>query len=794
MNDLKFAFRQLRKHPGFTAAAVLTLALGIGANTAIFSVIHGVLLKPLPYEDPGKLVQVFEEPSKGSRTAVSGGAFQDWKEHGKLLEEISVISGADMNLTGGQQPERVSGLQVSASFPRLLRARPLYGREFLPAEDQLGHDNKVVILTHRFWKRRFASDTNLVGQTIRFNQENYTVVGVLPPKALPAGDIGFIVPFVFGTADWQSSRGDQRFSVIARLKPGVTMEQAQSELASIKQRLQSEYPKWKESWSVLVRPMQEQIIANVRPTLLVLLGAVAFVLLIACANVANLLLAKSASRTKEMAIRAALGASPGRVMRQMLSESVLLALIGGGLGLAVAYLGLHLLTSFAGQALPRAYEVRLDLAVLGFSVLISLGTGLLFGVLPAWRIRAPNLNIELKEGGRGSKSASRQRVQSALIVGEVALSLVLLVGAGLLLKSFFHLSNVPPGFDTQKVLGMDWSLPERKYPSSEHRARFFHQVFERLEALPGVEAAGMATTLPMIGWGYGSPVKVEGRANQPEFGYSSSYDFVAGNYFRALGIPLLKGRSFSERDNSTNAPRMAILNEALARKIFPNEEPVGKQIRFWDQLWEVVGIAGNVRHDGLDGQSSERVYLPQAFCPWSGSLVVRTKIPPLNLADQIRKEILAVDPDQPVSNVRTLEQAVARSLATRRLALTLLGVFAGIALLLAGIGLYGVMAYSVAQRTQEIGIRMALGAMRRDVLGMVLRRGMSLTLLGVLMGLIGSMLLTRYMTAQLYEISPTDPLTLTSVALFLMGVALVACLIPARRATKIDPMEALRYE
>jgi len=541
-------------------------------------------------------------------------------------------------------------------------------------------------------------------------------------------------------------------------------------------------------------PLHEVMTDKVKSTLFVLLGAVGFVLMIACANVANLLLAKAASRHKEMAIRAALGASRWRVVRQVMTESIVLALLGGSLGVSLAFVGVDVLSKLSEDTLPLVHEISLDTGVLAFSLILSLLTGIAFGLVPAMQVSAPELNNTLKEGGRGSANGTHNRIRGALIVSEVAVALVLLVGAGLLLKSFWRLWNTPTGFDPKGALALDISLPEAKYPDGERRARFLHQVFQKIEALPGIEAASMVTSIPMAGLSMGSAVRDERRPDQSEFRYVVSQDFIAGNYFRAMGIPLLKGRAFTERDNSTNAPRTVVLNDSLVKKVFPNDDPVGKRVRFWGQVWDVVGVVGSVRHDGLSGQLKERIYLPQAFWRGSGTLVVRTRGKPLMFAEAIRREILALDSDQPVSNVRTLGQVVAHSVGGQRLALTLLGVFASVALGMAAIGLYGVLAFSVNQRTHEIGIRMALGARRRDVLELVITQGMGLTLLGLAIGLGGSFALTRLIANQLYQVKPTDPLTFLSVTAALLLVALAACVLPARRATKVDPMETLRYE
>ena len=795
-NDLRFALRQLLKNPGFTAVAVLTLALGIGANTAIFSTVNGVLLKPLPYSEPGQLVMVYEDESGDGRglTAVAGGVFIDWKEQATCFDALSVISGTDMNLTGGEVPERLSGSQVSASFLNILRVKPIIGRGFSADEDQLGQDNKVVILSYELWQRRFGGNQSFVGRSIRLSGEQYTVIGVLPPKAPPFGNAQFLVPFVFGTDDWQKSRDDQRFMVIARLKAGISLAQANAELKALKQRLLPVYSKGKQKWGFQAKSVHEVVTSDVKPTLLMLFGAVGFVLLIAAANVANLLLAKAASRQKEMAIRAALGASRWRVMRQVLTESVVLAALGGGLGVLLAYLGVDALSKLREETLPLAREVAVSSRVLAFSVLVSLVTGIVFGLMPALRACAPDLNTTLKESSRGSTTSGHNRVRASLIVSEVALAVVLLVGSGLLLRSFWNLWNSPTGFNPHNALALDISLPETKYPTGERQARFLDQIIERIEALPGVEAASEATTIPMIGWSLGSPVKVEGRVNQPEEGYGSAYDFVASHYFRALGIPVLRGRDFAPQDNSTNSPRVCVFNDALAEKVFPKENPIGQRIRFWGDLWEVVGVVGSVRHNALNAPAYERIYLPQAFSPWTGTLIVRTKSKPMQFAEAIRKEILALDAEQPISNVRTLEDTIAKSVAGRSFALLLLGLFAAVALGLAAIGLYGVLAFAVTQRTNEIGIRMALGAGRPNVVMLVVKHGMALTLLGVCIGLCASFGLTRIIQNQLYQVGPADPVSFGIVTVVLLLVALLACWIPARRASRVDPMTALRCE
>jgi predicted permease len=805
--DLRYGVRMLLKNPGFTAVAALTLALGIGANTAIFSVVNGVLLKPLPYDQPDQLVNLWEAAPWGL-SDVSPGAFIDWRDGAESLEALSVVHGASMNLAGDGQPERLIGLTVSASYLRVLRIQPMLGRGFLPGEDKPDGDNKVVVISHGLWQRRFGADPGVIGRAIRLNSEQHTVIGVLPPKAALAGqdrneDRQFLIPFVFGTGERDTTRGNHLFNVIARLNPSVTREQAQAELTAIKRRLQSLYPKYKEDWTVKAAPLHESVTGGVKTTLLMLMGAVGFVLLIACANVANLLLAKAASRRKEMSIRVALGASRLRVIRQVLTESSLLGLLGGSLGVVLAYWGAQALSDWSGGALPRIEDVAVGGRARSFSLLVSVGAGLLFGLVPALQVSAPNLNETLKEGSRSSGAGAGHRMRSGLIVAEVALALTLLAGAGLLVRSLFRLLDVEPGFNPQNTLAMDLSLPQAKYPaSSDARSRFLHSIFEKLERAPGVEAIGMASSAPMSGVYNGTEVK---RADRPEQEYHSMFNSVSGNYFSALGIPLLRGRVISDRDdftndlNFTNDQLVVIINEALAKRIFPNEDPLGKRLRFWnykgrDLEWEIIGIVGNVRQMRLDDAFLDRFYIPQAFFSQGGSLVVRTKGEPLALAESIRKEILALDSEVPLSNIRTMDQVISGSLSDRRFTLTLLGIFAAAALGLAVIGLYGVMAYAVTQRAHEIGVRMALGARRADVMWLVLRQGMRLTTLGLAVGLAGAVALTRVLRNHLYEISPTDATTFVSVSLLLVLVALLACLIPARRATKVDPMVALRRD
>jgi putative ABC transport system permease protein len=796
MNDLKFACRQLLKNPSFTAVAVLTLALGIGATTAIFSVINGVLLKPLPFEQPGQLVNLWESHRTNPRNEVSGGVFLDWREHSTCLEGLSALGSVEANLTGTGRPERIKGLRVCADYFRILREQPQIGRGILTEEDQPGGETKVVALSHGLWQRRFGADTNVLGKSILLDGERRTVVGVLQPDALATeSEVEFLIPFVFGAEGWHRSRTSHSLRAIARLKPGVTPEQARAELAAIKERLQPEYPKWKEDWSVSVVPMHEQVTGEVKPTLLILLGAVGCLLLVACANVANLLLSKAVARQREMAVRAALGASRWRMIRQVLTESVVLAGLGGAFGVLIAYWGVETLLAWSEGPVRRLAEAQVDWQMLGFTLLIALGTGVFFGLFPALQLSGPGLEPVLKEGRRGVVTGSRGKLQSGLIIAEVGLALMLLTGAGLLVRSFAKLMHVAPGFIPQNALAMDLSIPNTKYSDDLAKSAFVQRLVDRVGAVPGVETAGFTINRPMQGWSGDTAVQVVGRRNQPDPGYLARYDGVAGDYFGAVGIPVLRGRTFSRADNFTNAAPVAIFNQTLARQVFADEDPIGKRIRVGsNRSYEIVGLVGDVRQTRLDDDRADRFYVPHAFLGDNGTLIVRTRAAPSSLAEPIRKAILEVDADQPVSNVHTLEQDIALSVSARRHTMTLLGVFAGAALGLAALGLYGVLAHAVALRRNEIGIRMALGAQRRDVLLLIVRRGLGLTLVGLALGAGGAFALTRTLRRHLYEVDPTDPITFVSAALLLVTVAWLACLLPARRAAQVDPMAALRTE
>jgi len=799
LQDLRFGARILIKSPGFATMAVLMLALGIGANTAIFSMVYGVLFRPLPYEQAGQLVRVSEDSEGGT---VAAGVFLDWKEHSTLFEGLSLVRGTQFNVTGNPDPERVKGWTVSANILNVLGVRPNLGRDFLPQEDQAGHDNKVALLADSLWKRRFDSDTNIVGRIISLDSETYSVVGVLKPGALVWSDTEVIVPDVIHQS-MREKRTLQIFSVFGRLKPGVTIGQGEAELRGIKKRLESQYPKWKADWRSTLVPFNEAIAGHMKPALLILWGAVLGVLLIALSNVANLLLVRASARQREMAIRAALGASPWRMVRQALTESMLLGLIGGGLGILFALWGIKLLPrlfSHFGDPIDYfTWAVRLDLRVLTFSLLLSLLTGIIFGLVPALKASAaPDLNYTLKDGGRLSPGISRTRFRNALVVAEVALSLMLLVTMGVFLKSLTGLLRVPTGYKSENAMAMDISLPRTKYGDQSSEAQFFQQLFDQLAGRPEIDAVASVSTMPMQSSWTGQ-VFVEGRKDQPAEGYNFiPFDRIRGQYFRAMGIPIRQGRDFTEADYSANAAPVCLFDDELAKKLFPDEVPLGRRIRLWNTVYEIVGITGNIRHDSLIQNKTEgRLYVSRL--KWSPenteTLVVRTSSNhPLALSEMVRKEILKIDPDQPVANVRTLERDIFKSVVNTRVTLQLLSLFGGFALLLAAIGLYGVMASEVCQRTNEFGVRVALGAQRADVLKLVLKKGMRLTLLGIVIGFVGMLTITRLISTQLYEIKTTDPLTLAVVGLGLGVVAFLACWIPAFRAAKVAPMVALRYE
>jgi putative ABC transport system permease protein len=799
LQDLRYGARMLVKQPGFTLIAVLTLALGIGANTAIFSIVNAVLLRPFAYPAPERLVIVQERYTAGGMT-VSYPNFADWQAQQTVFEGISAVRGNEsFNLTGTGEPERLSGRLVSAAFLSTLGIKPQLGRDFLAEEDQPGAA-PAVMLSYGFWQRRFGNDPSVIGKQLTLNNQSYTVIGVTPANfqyGLPA-DV--TVPINLQAERFRNRGSDPGIGVVARLKPNLSQQQAETEMNAIAARLEQQYPATNKGRRVLLTPLHESVVGNVRQPLLILLGAVGLVLLIACANVANLLLVRAASRQKEMAVRVALGASRATLVRQLLTESVLLAALGATLGILLAFWGTSLIAAQLPEGIPRLQEARVDAPVLLFTLLVSLLTGLLFGLFPALQASRPNLTEGLKEGERGS-SGTRQRLRSTLVVAEVALTLTLLVGAGLLVQSFRRVLAVDPGFTPNNLLTMQVSVNN---PDGQQIANFFEQLQQNVRHLPGVKAVAVSNGLPFEGANHPTFL-IEGRpipkANKPN---GQRYT-VSPDYFQTLGIELLKGRVFSVQD-TRDSPRVIVIDESLARQYFPDEDPIGKRIKqsVDSPSLEIVGVVRHVEPYGLDREASGVAQFYNNFnqTPLQSlpggvrriNVLVRTEVEPLGLVSAVRAQIAALNKDQAVFNVRTMEQAVAQSIAPRRFSMLLLMVFALVALALASLGIYGLLSYTVAQRAREIGVRMALGAQGSDVLRLMIRQGMKLVFVGIAIGLAASLALTRTMKTLLFGISASDPLTFAGIALLLTFVALLACWIPARRATKVDPLTALRTE
>ncbi|HJQ26937.1 MAG TPA: ABC transporter permease [Blastocatellia bacterium] len=801
IHDLRYAVRLLVRQPGFTLTALLALAIGIGATTIIFSVVNAVLLRPLPFPQAQRILRIEEQHGQTERTTnLTYASFIDLAAQAETVEHLAACRFSTANLTDGIEPRQVSVLAVSAGYFSALGVVPVLGRTFLPAED-LPEGGNVVMLSHQLWQQRYGADPDFIGKTIKLGSSVATVVGVMPQgfrAGYPlAGQYDLWVPLV-ATGNLRANRRSHLLGVIARIKPNVTLEQARAELNTIARRIEQQNPGIDPDMNLSAVGLQDRLVAPLRQTLLVFFCAVGLLLLIACANVANLLLARAATREKEMAIRAALGAGRLRLVRQVLTESALLAAAGGTLGLLLTVWGTQLVRQLDPTNFPRINEVSLDVRVLGFALLVSLLTGLLFGLAPALQLPRQALYETLKDGGRGNTGVRRAWLRQALVVAEVALTLVLLIGAGLLASSFVRLMQVNRGFDPTDVLTISLNLPASKYPTGAQQTTILKQMLEHVAAAPGVRSAGLISVLPFTG-GPATDFVIEGRppveANQEPV---ADIRICDADYFRTLSIPLRAGRTFTERDNA-EAPRVLLINEEMARRYWPGESPLGQRVTMKD--WgppltgEVVGVVGDVKADGLDSETRPMIYWPYPQFPGTfNNLVIRAAGEPRDVVAAVKSEVWLVDHEQPLSRIQTMEEVIAGSVAPRRFNMLLLGIFAALALTLAAIGLYGVIAYTVAQRTHEIGVRMALGAQSRDVLRLVILQGGSLALIGVGAGLLAALALTRAMASLLYGVSATDPLTFVLIPLLLTLVALLACYLPARRASKVDPLVALRYE
>jgi putative ABC transport system permease protein len=812
--DFRYGFRTLMKNPAFSVVAILAIMLGTGANSAIFSVVNAILLRPLAFNEPDRLVMVWGNNVKSGvpQYPLSVLDFLDYREHNQVFEQVASFAYEDFNLSAGEEPEHYPGSIVSANFFSLLGVNPTVGRAFAPEEDQAGAD-RVVILSNGLWKRRFGADPNLVGQTILLNGASFTVVGVMPsnfqspnaqdnpqiwvPMSFDGGD-PFRLPASAGGSEFKNRT--HRFLIgVARLKPGVTISQAQADMETVARQIEQQYPDINTGLSVNIVSLHKQIIGNIKPALLVLLVAVGSVLLIACANVANLLLARAAGRQKEFAIRAALGAGRLRLIRQLLTESLLLALIGGALGLLFAFAGIKLLLSLNPPNIPRLGEINVDGRVLGFTLLVSILTGVVFGLVPALQASRPDLNETLKEGSRGSTGGrGRQQVRGLIVISEVVVTTVLLIIAGLMIKSFWSLQNVNPGFNPANTLTMMVNLAPAKY-SETHQVRDFYDVLlKRIETLPGVQSVGAVTNLPLTSTVVRFRFTIDGRPPAtPGERLVATTGAVNSNYFRAIGIPLLKGRYFTEQDRDKSPP-VIIINDTMARRYWPGEDPIGRRMTLPSLggiSREIVGVVGDIKHSGLDTESGAQMYLPYPQQPWNFmSLVVRAQSDPTKMAGAVRHEIAALDTNQSAYDVKTMQQVVSESVSQPRLYTLLLGVFAAVAMILAAVGIYGVMNYLVTQRIHEIGIRMALGAQASHIFKMIVGQGMLLVLIGVVAGLVAAFLLTRIMESLLFGVSARDLATFLGIPIVLAVVAFLSIYIPARRAMRVNPMVALRQE
>ena len=804
LQDLRHGARLLLRSPGFTLVAVAALAIGIGATTAIFSVIHTLLIEPLPYKDADRLAIVWEHnlPRDRKNNVVSPGNFIHWREMQRSFLDMAGISGSvglsfKVTITGAGEPEEVPMQLVTASFFPMLGVNPVQGRPFTAEEDK--PNSRVAVMSDRLWKRKFSGDTGLLNRTVTIGGHAYTVVGIMPPGfSYLDKTVDVWLPMGFN-AQARTPRG-RWMNVAARLKPGVTFEQAQQDMTRVHAALTQMFPDFNTGWTARVVPLREELTGKVRPALLILAAAVGFVLLIACANVANLLLSRATSRQRELAVRAALGAGRGRIVRQLLAESLVLAAAGGVGGLLLAWWALNLLRAVVAEKLPiqRLEAVGVDGWMLAFTLGASILSGVLFGIVPALTASGPALNDALRDGGRSGSTARGNRVRAAFVVTEIALALMLLVGAGLLIRSFMHVLNTNPGFESERTITMDVAVPGSRYPEATNRIEFFTRLLDRASALPGVHAAGAISFLPLAGMGAATAYEVVGQPPPPK-GEDHVCDVrVATNgYFEALRIPLLRGRWFNEND-ANDVKNRVIINEAMARRHWPGEDPIGKRIKvYWNDTREdeIIGVVGDVRQTTLEEAPRATNYWPYARFPYNGmTLTIRTAGDPTSIVRSVVAIVRDQDPQLAVADIRTMEQVVSDSIAERRLTMTMLTVFAAAALILAAVGIYGLIAYSVTQRTQEIGIRMALGAQRAHVMRMVVGHALLLSAIGIALGAVGAAVLTRLMDRLLFDVRPSDPLTFVAVAGLLAIVAAAASYIPGRRAARVDPIVALRAE
>jgi putative ABC transport system permease protein len=806
--DIKYGCRLIVRNPVFSLVIVVALALGIGANTAIFSVLNAVLLKPLPYEDSGQLVMMWQRftgigvPKDQNWT--SAPEFTDVRRYQSSFSDVVAMQGGSFTILVGDRPERIVGQFVSPGFFKLLRVEPFLGRTFSPDEEQQGKET-VVVMSHGLWQRRFASDRSVVERTLNLNGRPYQVIGIAPPgfrdPQQPDAELWAALSF---TNQQLLQRGSHGLLVMARIKPELTLEQARSDMARVSERIiegAPEYPYAKFGYRVLINPLLEEYVGDIRPALMMLMGSVGLVLLIACTNVANLLLVRASSREREIGIRTALGANRVRLIRQMLTESVLLSLIGAVLGVALARAGVSVLAAMAAQSFPRLAETNIDITALVFTVIVALATGILFGIFPAFQSARAETQDVLKEGSQSATAGrGRLRLRRVLVAAEVALSLLLLVGAGLLIKSFMRLQSVNGGFDPSGVLTMRIVIPVARYPQPEQVRNFYREVLRRVSAIPGVTKVGANNGIPLTGSGGSGTTTIDNPAFADDRGTpEADQRIVTPGYFEAMGMTLLSGRMFDERDTETSQP-VAIIDETMARTFWPNEDPIGKRIkrggRQSTQPWlTIVGVARHVRYRTLEEPSRVQLYMPHSQVPTTAmSLALKTTLEPQTLSASVQREVIAVDPEQPVWAIRTMDELMATSVMRRQLIMTLLTLFAGIALMLAAVGIYGVISYWVSQRSHEIGIRVAIGASRFDVLKMVLSQSMSVVLIGVAFGLLGAVALTRVMATLLYDVSPTDIATFAGYSVALIMVGLLASYLPAWRATRINPVTMLRQQ